>query len=242
MVRAATSLFLAVTKRARAALLEEGVDPAKIAVVPAAVDCDRFHPAVPTTDFRTRWEVPASVPLIVYVGRLIQEKGLVELIRAFTLSSRPQAHLVFVGTGNQGPRLTTAAAALGVSDRVHIVPFVSYGEMPDVFRSADLVVAPSLPTPYWEEQFGMVLVEAMASGRALVTTASGAIPEVVGDGAVLVPPYDIEALTGVMDRLLTDPEERSTLGLEGPPKSERSLRHRAGRARIAACYRRVMGE
>jgi alpha-maltose-1-phosphate synthase len=167
---------------------------------------------------------------------------LVELLRAFVGVDCREAHLVFVGSGNQGSRLSIAAAALGVSERVHVVPFVSYGEMPNVFLTADLVVAPSLPTPYWEEQFGMVLVEAMASGRALVSTASGAIPEVVGDGAVVVPPYDVEALTDAMDRLLGDTEERMALGLRAREWACRRYAIGQVAPQIAECYRRVLAE
>ena len=158
------------------------------------MDCDRFNPAVYAGELRQRWNVPHSEPLVVFIGRFIQEKGLVELLRAFSAGHSGQGHLVFVGSGNQSRRLGVAASALGVSERLHIVPAVSYQDVPTVYAAADIVVAPSLPTPYWEEQFGMVLVEAMASGRALMSSASGAIPEVVGDCALLVPPYDTDAL------------------------------------------------
>ena len=239
LVRSATSRFIAVTQRAKAALIDEGVAADSVVVIPAAVDCDRFHPDV-RSDLRQRWNVPTSAPLLLYVGRLIQEKGLVELLRAFAAIRSPRAHLAFVGNGNQRERLAVAAATLGVSDRVHLVPSASYAEIPCVYAAADLVVAPSLPTPYWEEQFGMVLVEAMASGRALVTTTSGAISEVVGDCAVLVPPYDIRALTYALERLLQEPQERMALGLRARDRASHLYSIPRVASQLADCYRGVL--
>ena len=131
------------------------------------------------------------------------------------------AQLLFVGTGNQSLRLLVAAKAHGVSDVVRFVPGVSYREIPFVYAAADIVVAPSLPTPYWEEQFGMVLAEAMASGRALLSTTAGAIPEVVGDAGVLVPPYDSEALSEALKTLLHDSRERFALGSAARERAHR---------------------
>jgi alpha-maltose-1-phosphate synthase len=239
-VRNATSLFIAVTERARAALLAEGVSADRIVVVPAAVDCDRFHPGIAGGDFRRQWDVPTSAPLVVYVGRLIQEKGVVELLRAFGAGSTRDAHLVFVGSGDQSHRLRVAATALGVSERIRIVPAVSYADIPNIYATADVVAAPSLPTPYWEEQFGMVLVEAMASGRALVSTSSGAITEVVGDAAVLVPPYDPEALCAALEQLLGDPQARVALSQRALERASRLYGIPRVAPQLAGCYRRVL--
>src|SRR3954453_3747720 len=181
-------LFLAVTPSARNALLAEGVDPGSVHVVPAGVDTKRFRPGKPTADFRARADIVDDAFLILYVGRLVAEKGVVELVQA--LARVPEAngravHLLVVGNGTEAPRIDAAANTLRCANRVHILPGVGYADVPDLYRSADLVVVPSLPTPYWQEQVGMVLVEAMASGVALVSTASGSIPDVVQNAAEL---------------------------------------------------------
>jgi alpha-maltose-1-phosphate synthase len=222
-VKGHVARFIAVTDRAREALVTEGVDPTRIVVVPAGVDAERFRPRPIATEIRSSWGVPTDATVVLYVGRLIHEKGVVELVRSFAACSASDHHLVVVGNGNQGPRIARAARALGVERRVHIRPGAPYDVMPSVFAAADIVVAPSLPTPYWEEQFGMVLIEAMASGRALITTASGAIPEVVGDAAMLVPPYDVHALSTSLDELLRNVERRAEFA-------------DAGRARVEARY------
>ena len=87
--------------------------------------------------------------------------------------------MLLVGAGPERERLLRYAAELGLGDRVEIRA-VPYAEMPAVFAAASCVVLGSLSIPLWEEQFGMVLAEAMAAGAPILASSSGAIPEVVG--------------------------------------------------------------
>jgi glycosyltransferase involved in cell wall biosynthesis len=238
-VKSAAAHYLAVTERARMALVLEGVSEDRITVVPAGVDVDRFRPREPSQALRRSWGVPTGAPVVLYVGRLIQEKGLVELVRAFAAGTW-NAHLVLIGSGDQSARVSTAAAALGVSDRVHLQSSSSYTDLPLGYATADVVVAPSLTTPYWEEQFGMVLAEAMACGRALISTTSGAIPEVVGDAAVLVEPYDIAQLAGALDALLGDEVLRQRLGVAARERALSKYAPSVVARGLEAVYRRVL--
>jgi len=241
MVRRQANHFIAVTGRARDALETEGVDGERISVVPAAVDCERFAPRSCDPALRRRWNVPQDAVVALYVGRMIQEKGITELILAFAGAERPDsAYLVLVGHGDQAGRARLAAEALGVGDRVRFLPGVSYRELPNHYVSADVVVAPSLTTPYWEEQFGMVLAECMASGRPLITTRSGAIPEVVGDAAVLVEPYRTDELSAALTALLTDSEARSALGNRGRLRAEGRYAVPVVAEQLAQVYTRVL--
>jgi starch synthase len=241
-VRAATSLYIAVTERASVALLEEGVEPERIRVIPAAVDCQRFRPLESSPALRSDWGVPPGSLIVLYIGRLIQEKGVVELVRAFAATGDPQAHLVVIGNGDQQERIRICAQALGVADRVHIRPGLSYRLLPSVYATADIVVAPSLTTPYWEEQFGMVLAETMACGRPLVTTASGAIPEVVGDAAEVVQPYDVSGLTQALTELLSSPDRRQALSTAGRQRAETRYSVPVVAAQLAAAYDELLGQ
>lgn len=206
-VRAAADLFLAVTPEARRALELEGVRPERIRVQPAGVDRGLFRPLPPDIRFGER--------VVLYVGRLIREKGLSDLVLAMRgLGGR----LVLVGSGPERPRLEAMAAELGV-DVVFPGP-LAYDELPAAYAAADVVVLPSVPTPYWQEQFGMVLVEALACGRAVVATRSGSIPGVLGDAALLVPPYAPEALAHAIRSLLDDAGRRRLLGVAALRRSE----------------------
>jgi glycosyltransferase involved in cell wall biosynthesis len=217
-------LFLATTERAREALLLEDVPPERIEVAPPGVDVERFAAA--------RREPER---LVVSPGRLVWEKGHQDVLRALAalrggLVAGEPPRLLIVGAGPEEERLLTYAVDLGVSDLVEWRRSVPYEEMPSIFARAAAVVLASLPTPLWEEQFGMVLAEAMAAGVPIVAAESGAIPEVVGRGATLVRPGDWLAIA----RALAAPLP--------PPDAERARVYSAEAAaeRLAAAYDRVL--
>jgi starch synthase len=217
-VMARADRFVAVTELAAVALRAEGVDPGLVRVIPAAIDTDRFHPDRDGSAMRAAWGIRPDHRVILYVGRLIQEKGVLQLVRA--VAALPGTTLVLLGRGPETHRVRRVAARLGVSDRVVLPGFVSYADLPSAYAAADVIAVPSLTTPYWEEQFGMVLAEAMASGRAIVTTRSGAIPEVVGDAAVLVDPYDVAQLATALADVLTDEVLRAGLEQQARRRAE----------------------
>ncbi len=188
----AADLLLAATGRARDALLLEGVPAERIAVSPPGVDLDRFASASGE---------PRQPPLLLSAGRLVWEKGHQDALRALAAlhrgiggPARPDVRMLVLGDGPEADRLRRYAADLGVGGAVEFRPTVAYDEMPALYRSATSLVLGSLPTRGWEEQFGMVLVEAMASGTPVVATDSGAIPEVLGSYGALVRPGDWKAM------------------------------------------------
>jgi len=209
----AVDLALAATDRARDALLLEGVDPERILVAPPGVDVDRFAGA------RSQPSARGSA-LVLSAGRLVWEKGHQDVIRAIAalrrgLAGRPRVdiRLLVVGAGPEGGRLARLADELAVADAIEFRSSVPYDAMPDVYASASCLVLASLPTRSWEEQFGMVLVEAMAAGLPIIATRTGAIPEVVGDAAALVPPGDWAAIAGEIADAL-DGSGPATVGLD----------------------------
>jgi alpha-maltose-1-phosphate synthase len=122
---------------------------------------------------------------------------------------------VIQGQGPERGRIDEALRSLGIADRVRFSPWIPTFEMPDVYRSADIVVMPSLPTPYSNEQFGYNLAEAMACGRPVVTTAGSSAVHTLGDGGLVVPPYDQVALADAISRLVESPELRVALAARG---------------------------
>ena len=155
-----------------------------VEVLPLGVDIERFHPGPPPNT------EPGALH-IGYVGRLDAHKGVEVLVDA--VAGQPSWTLHVVGDGPTADDIRRRAAPLGAAGRRS--PGSSpTDELPDVYRSFDVVVVPSLETPSWTEQFCRVAVEAMASGVPVVASASGALPEVVGDAGVLVPPGDAAAL------------------------------------------------
>ncbi|MFT4036425.1 MAG: glycosyltransferase family 4 protein [Patulibacter sp.] len=194
-VLGATDLFLPTTQRAADALLLEGADPARIAVCAPGTNLERFAAA------RTARPPADGRHTILSIARLVWEKGHQDVLRALALLRRrgiENWRLVIVGVGGEAQRLRGHADNLGVADLVEWRGWVAYDELVDVYAEASCLVLGSLPIRNWEEQFGMVLTEAMAAHVPVVASASGAIPEVVGDDGLLYTPGDWAGLAGLL--------------------------------------------
>jgi glycosyltransferase involved in cell wall biosynthesis len=149
---------------------------------------------------------PAQPLCILYAGRLIAMKGIQDLLDACALLGEPFT-LTLVGDGPERRALEQQAAERGV-------PAIFLGARPplevaDLMRASDVLVLPSHTIPgKWKEQFGRVLVEAMACGCVPVGSDSGAIPSVVGDGGLIYPEGDVAALA---QRLISVAGDRDLL-------------------------------
>lgn len=185
-----------------------------LAVVPLGVDVARFAPVAAGHDRG----VVGSLR-IAYLGRLEARKGIDVLLQA--IEGEPGWSLEVVGAGEHEPDLRELVREQGLGPRVRFRGHVPHDDLPELYRSFDVVVVPSLPTPRWEEQFCRVAVEAMASGVPVVASASGALPEVVGDAGELFRPGDAAALHDRLRSLADDPERRRLLGLRGRARSSR---------------------
>jgi len=210
LVRRLTDCFVALTPEARAALVEEGVDSARVVVQPYGVDVSRFGAQHRSAGIRRRWGADTDDVVVLFTGRLLREKGLTELVRAVGRLHDPRIRLVMVGSGPEARRLDLAAASM----RVPLLreSWVDQSEIPAILASADVFALPSLPTPYWEEQLGFSAIEAMATGLPVVGVASGSIPFVVGQGGVLAAPYDVPGLARALSSLVASPSARESIG------------------------------
>ncbi len=179
------------------------------AVIPQfGVDPEIFRP-------RPAANRPRSVFTIGYAGALIPEKGVAVLLRA--CAGLPDAgwRLVIVGDGPERSRLLALAGELGISNRTDFLGPRSSTQMPDVYPAFDALVLPSLSRPNWKEQFGRVLIEAMACGLPVIGSDSGEIPNVVGDCGLIFPEGDAGALRDCIAGLRADLEHRTRLGASG---------------------------
>jgi starch synthase len=214
-VRAGADMFIANSPGAREALLLEGVLESRIEVVPPGIDTDLFIPGPRNRTLRAQWSADDDDIVVLYAGRLLPEKGLLDALlslRELLGSHSHRVKLVFHGAGGEGPRLRRAVRAFGLEHDVAFSEWVDPSRMPDVYRSGDIIVLPSLSTPYWREQFGFNLVEAMACGRPMVGASTGEIPWVVGRGGLT---FDVErrsALKEMVETLVGDPGRREELG------------------------------
>jgi glycosyltransferase involved in cell wall biosynthesis len=228
----ATDLYLPVTERARAALALEGVDDGSMTLCPPGVDIARFD---------ARPSRPGSPPLILSIGRLVWEKGHQDLLRALAVlrkAGHADARAAIVGLGPERKRLERVARDLGVANAVEFRGSIPHAEMPAVFAEATCLVLASVPMPYWEEQFGMVLAEAMAAGLPVVAAASGAIPEVLNGYGTLFGPGDWRGLADVLAEgtLAAPPGSRE----EAPRALLERYSAEAAADRLAAAYARLV--
>jgi glycosyltransferase involved in cell wall biosynthesis len=221
---------IVVPSRAHVALSRElsGFE-GKVEVIPFGIDERRwmFVPPPP----------PESPPRALFIGRLVPYKGVDILLRA--LERVPDLRLDIVGSGPEGPRLRTLAQALAVTDRVRW-----YGEYPDDdlprrMADADFLVLPSVTV---EEMFGLVVLEAMAAGRPVITTAlPSAVREVnvPGTTGLEVPLRDVAALAQALETLSHDPALRRRLGQAGQRRVVEHFTQAVMAERHVALYERI---
>ena len=215
---AAADRFLVHTDRSARVLDMEGVPRSKVVKIDPGIDTETF---CPSDADRNSLGLEEDEFVILFVGWLLPRKGLDFLLMALRELLRPDSlsglkmRLAIVGAGPGEERVRRLAKRLGVEERCTWLGARPYNEMPGIFRAADLFALPSIATPEWQEQFGMSLLEAMASGVPVVSSLSGAIPEIVGDSGILCQPNDFAALHGAIEGLALDTEKRAALGAAG---------------------------
>jgi glycosyltransferase involved in cell wall biosynthesis len=198
-----------------------------------------IHSGIDTAFFRPKAGERAHGPFrILSVGTLHEVKGQTYLLEACRRLAEAGVDLRadFVGEGPDRPQLVAQIAAAGLQDRVTLLGPRSRGEVADLLRSADVLVAPSVPTKEGKrEGIPVVLMEALATGLPVVASRISGIPELVEDGrdGLLVPPRDAGALTEALRRLRDDPELRHRLGSQGRETVKREFDAFANAARLA---------
>lgn len=199
-LRTAPLVFTA-SQYVRGRLIRQGVDGDRIAVAPYFVPkCDPVRPEP---------RVGRVGGTMLFVGRIVPEKGLAHLLRAMHRMSSP-ARLVVNGEGSERPAMEALAHQLGLGERVEFIGWTTPDGLRASYAAADVVVVPSL----WPEPFGLVGIEAMAYGKPVVAFRSGAIPEWLDNGATgyAVAPGDARELARRLDELLDDPALRVRMG------------------------------
>lgn len=179
-------------------------------VIPNGVDTERFKPPKkePTT------------PTILFIGRLVYRKGVHVLLKAFSLVVReePDAKLVIAGKGYMMSILKTLAAKYGIRDKVVFKGYVVEESKIELYRRSSIVVVPSI----FGESFGIVAIEAMASGRPVIASSVGGLQEIVSDGkdGFLVRPNSFKELAEKITILLQDKDLHKRMAVHARAKAE----------------------
>jgi glycosyltransferase involved in cell wall biosynthesis len=187
-------------------------------VVPLPTDAQAFSPD-PMLREKARRElgIPPDALVVGYAGKLVEEKGLRTLWRAFeeVADERGDVHLALAGGGPLRDELAAAAHSSKLESRVHLPGIIHNDQLPAYMNALDVFVLPSETRPNWREQFGRVLVEAMACGVPVIGSDSGEIPTVLGDAGLTFPEGDAPALAACLRSLLADTERRTGLSQRG---------------------------
>ncbi len=182
-------------------------------ILPMGTDADHFCPSPErrrTKRAQLCWE--ESDPVVGYLGRFVEEKGINVLLAALESVQGPWRAL-FVGGGPMEERLRRWGQ--NWPGRVVVQTGVVHDEVPGFLNAMDILCAPSLTTAHWREQFGRMLIEAMACGVAVIGSDSGEIPNVLAGAGRVVHEGDAAALATAIEELLDKPEERARLALLG---------------------------
>jgi len=206
----------------------------RIEVIPSGVDLERFRDAK-AADLRGLLGLSQDAFLVGSVGRLVEVKGHIHLVRA--AAKIEKAHVILVGEGELQETLRQEAAALGCGDRLHFLGFSE--EVPELLKGFDVFVLPSL-----NEGMGRALLEAMAAGLPCVATRVGGVVDLIQENknGVLVPPRDPEALAGAIQELADHREEREAMGLRAREWVDESYGREHMVDRLASLYDQVVAE
>jgi len=213
------------------------VSPERVAVVYGGVE-RRFRP-ITDHDFLHAMRVKYGLfsPFMLYVGTIEPRKNLGRLLRAYTVYRKrfKGSHRLVIagGLGWLYQDVLREIDDLAADHEVVFLGRVPDDDLPGLYSLSDLFVYPSL-----YEGFGLPALEAMACGRAVLTTNTSSLPEVVGDAGVMVSPYDIDGLAAAMAELLEDRDHRETLGQRGIARAAQFSWENSAR-RLLSIYRRI---
>jgi glycosyltransferase involved in cell wall biosynthesis len=219
-----------------------GADPDRVETIPYGVDVERFRPDRAIRAAR-RQDLAAAdeVPLIFAAGRLVRKKGFEYLIDA--LAPLPGAILAIAGDGTLDRELRERARTLGVAGRVRFLGNQPQDRVAEYLAAADIVCVPSVRDDSGNvDGLPNVVLEALASGTPLVTTAAGGIGSVVEDGVtgIIVPERSPEAISAAVSRLIEQPGEALRIGIAGRAAVESRFGWGRAAERFEAAYARAL--
>lgn len=216
----------------REVLETKGFDKPTV-LAPFGVDPDLFFP-------RDREQADDAVLTIGYVGRLLPAKGLLTLVDALAQIRTENWRLLVVGDGEERAPMERKLAAYGLLERTEFAGAVSYEKTPEYFHRLDALVVPTRTTGKIREQFGRVIIEAMACEVPVIGSTCGAIPEVIGDAGLIFPETDAAALAEKLRQILRDTDLRRKLARAGRRRVEENFTWECAARRIFSAYETVL--
>ncbi len=203
-------------------------------VAPFGVDSELFYS-------KSKESKAQDEPLTIgYVGRLMPAKGLLVLIEALAKIKSENWRFLVVGDGERKALMQEKLSHHGLLERTEFTGAVPYHETPEYFHKMDVLIVPTRTTKKIREQFGRVIIEAMACEVAVIGSSCGAIPEVIADAGLIFPESDSEALSKQLSRILNDMELRKNLALAGKKRVLENYTWECAAEQIYSAYLEVL--
>jgi phosphatidylinositol alpha-1,6-mannosyltransferase len=243
MVYAGADVVFANSVNTRRMLRELGVAAERIEIVYPGVDTERFRPDIDATEIR-RQIAPRGETVLLSVGRLQRRKGhdlMIQAVRDLTHQQHRSLRYVIVGDGQERSRLEALVDECGVREYVTFSGEVSAHLLPQYYAACDIFVLPNRVEQTDVEGFGIVFLEAAASGKPAVGGRSGGVPEAVADGVtgLLVGGTDVEELATTIARLMDSDSLRRSLGEAGRARTVREFGWECAAERVSMIDRRL---
>lgn len=193
---------------AEAVMREKGYTGRSV-LMPSGIDPAIYYPRSNT--LKSELTAAPNEVLIGYVGRVVEQKGLKTLLLALNEIRDLPWRLVVIGKGEFEPEFDTIAQQLNLSDQIQKLGFVPFTETPNYLSAFDVLVLPSETRASWKEQFGRVIIEAMACGTPVIGSDSGEIPHLINatKGGLVFPEGDAIALSQRLSELISSSDLRS---------------------------------
>lgn len=226
------------------AMLLEGVPEEKITTVYTGLDLELFKEEPRDLAFLNEYNVNEGDFIILYIGKLVSWKGVHMLpYAAKVLLAHGYKRFCFLvaGRGAQMENLKKVIAEAGVEKYFHFVGFMPYENIRKLYNLADVFVCPSYPTMTLQEQFGMVLVEAMACAKPVIASATGSIPEVIGDAGVTFTPGNFFEFAEKLALFMENRNLAHELGQRGRRRAEEYFDAKKNAVKLYEVYRKVLG-
>ncbi|AFZ47125.1 glycosyl transferase group 1 [Cyanobacterium stanieri PCC 7202] len=244
-----TDGFIAGNQEALDIIRDHGYDGKSIVAPNLGIDEMLFSPQ-PEPNLKAELAIKNDDFVIGFVGRFVREKGILTLIKAVSKLSNKNWKLLLLGRGELEEKIISEITALGLKDNLIIIPSVAHDQVPRYINLMDTLVLPSetddtfktISAKGWKEQFGHVLIEAMACKVPVIGSDSGEIPYVIGDDGLVFQEKNDQGLKDCLEQLMNNPDLARELAEKGYQKTMAKYTNKALARDLLEFYGQVLGE
>lgn len=213
--------------------------------IPAGIDTDLFRKVSVDGILESLKDIQSDDTFkIGYVGRIVKEKGIDTLIEAVGRLKKKGEYcsLYIVGNGDYKDVLAAKIEENSIKEYVKFIPALNQEDLPGFYSIIDALVLPSNTTPCWKEQFGRVIVEAMACEVPVIGSSSGEIPNVIGDAGLVFPEGDAAVLADCIKRLMNNENLRKEYAIRGKERAVKNYSWKSVAKEYIKMYEGLIGE